>query len=83
MYTLSARSGLHEYLGITINYSILCKVAFTMFDYLEDVIVEANKDLKDSRSYYPGNDSFMKVDHDSPKLPMKDAELFHYHVACS
>ena len=52
-----------------------------MFDYLEDVIVEANKDLKNSWSYYPGNDSLMKVDHNSPKLPIKDAELFHCHVS--
>ena len=45
----------HEYLGITIDYSIPRKVVFTMFDYLEDVIVEASKDLQHSRSYYPGN----------------------------
>ena len=52
-----------------------------MFDYLEDVIVEADEDLKNSRSYYPGNDSLMKVDYDSPSLPTKDAKLFHRHVA--
>ena len=44
-----------------------------MFDYLEDVIVETNKDLKNSRSYYLGNDSLMKVDYNSPSLPTKDA----------
>ena len=31
----------HEYFGITIDYSIAGKVVFTMFDYLEDLIVEA------------------------------------------
>ena len=36
----------HEYLGITIDYLIAGKVLFTMFDYLEDVIVRAAKDLK-------------------------------------
>ena len=36
----------HKYLGIIIDYSILCKVVFTMFDYLKDIIVKANKDLK-------------------------------------
>mmetsp|Transcript_8358 Transcript_8358/g.8194 ORF Transcript_8358/g.8194 Transcript_8358/m.8194 type:complete len:163 (+) Transcript_8358:88-576(+) len=78
---LTENKGLvHEYLGIKIEYSIPRKVVFTMFDYLEDIIVEANKDLKNSRSYYPGNDSFMKVDQDSPRLPTKDAELFHRHV---
>ena len=71
----------HEYLGITIDYLIPRKVLFIMFDYLEDVIVEASKDLKNSCSYYPGNDSLMKVDEDSPRLPTKDADLFHRHVA--
>ena len=52
-----------------------------MFDYLEDVIVEADRDLKNSRSYYRGNDSLMKVDYNLTSLPTKDAELFYRHVA--
>ena len=54
----------HEYLGITIDYSIAGKLVFTIFDYLEGVIVEAANDLKISRSYYPGNDQLMKVGYD-------------------
>ena len=72
---------MHEYLGIIIDYLIVGNVVFTMFDYLEDVIDEAAKDLKNSRSYYPGNDQLMKVDYDSPSLSPKDAVLFHQHVA--
>ena len=72
---------IHEYLGIKIDYSIPCRGVFTMFGYLEDVIVEASQDLKNSCSYYPGNDSLMKVDEDSPKLPTNDADLFHSHIA--
>ena len=56
-------------------------VVFTMFDYLENVIVEAANDLKNSYSYYPGNDHLMKIDYDSPSLSTKDAKLFHRHVA--
>ena len=41
----------HEYLGITIDYLLPGKVVFTMFDFLEDVIVEALDDLKKSRSF--------------------------------
>ena len=67
----------YEYLGIIIDYLIAGKVVFTMFDYLEDVIVEAAKDMKNSRSYYPGNDQLMKGDYDSPNLSPKDAKLFH------
>ena len=65
---LTENKGLvHEYLGIMIDYSISHKVVFTMFDYLEDVIVEASQEIKNSRSHYPGNDSLMKIDKDSPR----------------
>ena len=44
---LTENKGLvHEYLGITIDDSIPRKLVFIMFDYLEDVIVEASQDLK-------------------------------------
>ena len=59
----------HKYLGITIDYSIPWKVVLTIFDYLEDVIVEANENLKNSRLYYPGNDHLFKVGYDLPSLP--------------
>ena len=43
---LTENTGLvHEYLGVTIDYSIAGKVVFTMFDYLEDVIVEEEQFL--------------------------------------
>ena len=71
----------HKYLGITIDYSIAGKVVFTMFDYLEDMIVEAADDLKNSCSYYSGNNQLFKVDDDTPRLLQKDAEIFHLHIA--
>ena len=78
---LTENKGLvHKYLCITIDYSI-AGVVFTMFNYLEDVIFEATNDLKNSRSYYPGNNQLFKVDHDSPRLSRKDADIFHCHVA--
>ena len=70
-----------DYLGITIDFSIPRKVVFIMFDYLEDVIVEANEDLKNNCSYYLGNDQLFKVDYDSLSLPSKGAELFCHHIA--
>ena len=42
----------HDYLRITIDYSIPGKVAFTtMFDFLEDVIVENPSDMKNSNYF--------------------------------
>ena len=52
-----------------------------MFNFLEDIIVEAPDDLKKSRSYYPGNDRLFKVNPESPKLSQKQAEFFHWIVA--
>ena len=71
---------IHKYLGIIIDYSIPCKIVFTMFNYLEDVIVEANEDMKNSRLYYSGNYQLFKIDYNSPSLPSSDTELFHCHV---
>ena len=51
-----------------------------MFDYLEDVIVEVNEDLKNNCSCYSGNDQLFKVYYDSPSLPSNNEELFHRHV---
>ena len=39
---------IHDYLGMTIDYSIAGKVVFTMYDFLEDIIVEAPDDLKNN-----------------------------------
>ena len=89
MFTLAAlvnkhnsfiKKGANTY-SIMIDYSIPRKVVFTMFDYLENVIVDANEDLKNIRLYYPRNDSLMKIDYNSPSLPTKNDELFHCHVA--
>ena len=79
---LTENTGLvHEYLGNTIDHLIAGKVVFTMFDYLEEVIVQATEDLKNSHSYDPGNDPLMKVDCHSPNLSPKDAKLFHQHTS--
>ena len=47
---------LHDYLGITNDYSVKGKVVFTMFDYLEDIIVECPDDLKKATSMFQAND---------------------------
>ena len=52
-----------------------------MFNYPNDVIVEAYDELKNSRSHYSGNDQLFKVDVESPRLPVKDTELFYHQVA--
>ena len=36
---------IHEYLGMTIDWSVDGKVIFTMYDYLEDILAEAPEDF--------------------------------------
>lgn len=71
----------HDYLGMTLNYSIPGKVAFTMYDYLEDVIVEAPAELKKGRSAYPANEKLFKLPEGSEKLCNEKSDLFHRLVA--
>ena len=57
-----------EHPGYIMFEGIMVDMICTMFDYLEDIIVEAAEDLKNSRSNYPGNNQLMKVNYDSPSL---------------
>ena len=68
---------LHDYLGITIDYSIKGKVVFTMFVFLEDIIVECPDDLKKATSIFPANDNLFKLSKNSPRLNNKKSDLFH------
>ena len=72
----------HKYVGkiITIDYSITGKVVFTIFNYINDMIVEAAEDPKNSCSYYPRNDQLFEVDDDSPRLLQKDSDILHCYV---
>ena len=80
---LSKSTGLvHKYLGMVLDYSIPGKIVFTMFKYLEDIIVEALDDLKKGRfNKYPANDKLFKADEKSKPLEPKRADMFHRIVA--
>ena len=44
---LSITTGnVHDYLGMMIDFILLGRVVFTMFDYLEDIILEAPDDMR-------------------------------------
>ena len=72
---------LHEYLGITIDYSIKGKIVFTMFDCLKDIIVECSNDLEKATSIFPANDNLFKLNKNSPCLDNKKIDLFHQITA--
>ena len=62
---------MHEYLGVAVDYSLLGKVAFTMFEYLKDIISEALEESKPSRCTHPCNKE------DSLLINAKRVDPFH------
>ena len=59
----------HDHLGLTIDFLLPLKVLFSMFDYLEDIVVEAPLDLKMGPQYKtPASGKLLTVNKDSPLL---------------
>jgi hypothetical protein len=62
---LSATTGhVHDYLGITIDYSEIGKVKFTMYDYLEDILDEMPDDMNGTAPT-AASDNLFDVNEDS------------------
>jgi hypothetical protein len=78
---LAATTGaVHDYLGITIDYSEREKVKFTMYDYLEDILDEMPGDMNGTAPT-PASDNMFDVDADSPPLNEKESDFFHRTTA--
>jgi hypothetical protein len=78
---LAATTGdIHDYLGITIDYSEKGKVKFTMYDYLEDILGDMPNDMKGTAPT-PASDHLFDVDEESPGLNEKEADFFHRTTA--
>lgn len=68
---------IHDYLGLQINYSLPGKVVLSMFEYLENIVMEAPADLKPNNCNYLCNANLFQVNKTSPKLDPETTELFH------
>jgi hypothetical protein len=78
---LAATTGMiHDYLGITIDYSERGKVMFTMHDYLEDIVDEMPDDMNGTAPT-PASDNLFDVDEDSIALNKKESDFFHRTTA--
>jgi hypothetical protein len=71
---------IHEYLGMTIDYSEDGMVKFTMYDYLEDIILEAPGDM-DGISATVASDHLFTVNGECEKLNPEIADYYHRTVA--
>ena len=78
---MSASYGkIHEYLGMTIDWSEEDMVKFTMYDYLEDILLEAPDEM-DGTDVTPAAQNLFHVDEESPDLDDETADFFHRMVA--
>ena len=77
------RGNVHEYLGMTIDFSQPGKVQFSMNDYIKDLVDECPDDLrKGTATTLAANHFFqVNVDPNAEKLSTSDAEVYHHLTA--
>ena len=69
----------HDYLGMTINYSLHEKVNINMFDYIEGFLREIPSSLKYDSVTAAAN-HFFEVGDDAPMLQPNDTKLCYHNV---
>jgi hypothetical protein len=70
------RGKIHDYLGMTIDYSEEGKVKFMMFDYVEGILDEAPADM-DGVAVTPATLELFTVDENAEPLDDERAETYH------
>ena len=74
------RGKIHDYLGMTLDYSTKGKVKIKMLDSVAKMIQELPEEFDGVASTPAGNDLF-RIDEDSPKVGEKKAQFYHTYVA--
>jgi hypothetical protein len=76
------RGKVHEYLGMTFDYSKKGTIQVAMVEYVENMLKDFPRKLGANKvSTTPATDKLFNVDEDSPKLDKTSAEEFHMTVA--
>jgi hypothetical protein len=70
------RGDIHEYLGMTIDYSTDGKVVIRMEDYVEEMLQDLPEDMAGSATT-PAAEHLFQVNEDAEALSSKDSDLFH------
>jgi Reverse transcriptase (RNA-dependent DNA polymerase) len=76
-----SRGKVHQYLGMTIDYSVAGKVKFYMKDYIENMLLELPSDMDGTSNTPAANHLFDVGDDDPTLLDEEEAEMFHRNVA--
>ena len=75
------RGKVHDYLGMTIDYSKKGKVKITMMDYIQDLLKELPTEMKGEAATAAANHLFEVNGEDPVKLDEEIAVMFHHNVA--
>jgi hypothetical protein len=76
------RGKVHNYLGMTLDYSVAGEVKIGMISYVKEMITEFQQhDPTDTVSATPAGEHLFKVRDDVPKLPEDAAKVFHNFTA--
>ena len=69
---------LHDYLGMTLDYSVPGQFSIDMSHYVKKMVKEfPQENLRRASVASPWNENLFKVQHDSSHLEKDHAELFH------
>jgi hypothetical protein len=78
------RGKVHDYLGMTLDYTEDGKVKIRMEDYVEKMLADLPEDADmDGESPTPAANHLFQVNDKQPKVDEKKAQLFHTYVAKS
>jgi hypothetical protein len=74
------RGKVHDYLGMTLDYSEDGKVSVKMLDYVEGMLETATVDMR-GEAATPAGEHLFAVNEDAEKLSEEEAQAFHHLVA--
>jgi hypothetical protein len=74
------RGKIHDYLGMTLDYSEEGKVKIKMSDYVEKMLADLPEEM-DGEAATPAANHLFDVDDDSPPADEAKAQFFHTYVA--
>ena len=76
----STTGKVHDYLGMTIDYSTPGKVVFRMEDYIDCLLSECPAGLLKGNPASPAANHLFDINHDCEKLSSEDTDQFHHLV---
>ena len=71
----------HEYLGMTLDFSKPGEVSFIMKDYIDEIIKEKPPDMDDRPATTPAASHLYQTSEEADKLDGRTADIYHHLVA--